>query len=104
MPELPTKNEMGVESPSHTPDNDYPDCTEADREAMFASVVWFDDQLSTGSLEQFQGKFVAIADQRVLMADPDEDELIRRVYEAFPAEICDRMVTRYVQRLDEVTR
>jgi hypothetical protein len=57
------------------------DCewTQADQDAIFASVVWVRDKLDPALYEKYKGMHVAVLGERIIDADKDEDELIRRV-------------------------
>lgn len=81
----------------------YPEPTEADGDAMFASVVWFDTQQSCGALGKYEGKYVAVLEQKILDADISEEELFRRLDSLGDAIPPNRLVVRYVPRLEELT-
>jgi hypothetical protein len=56
-----------------------PEYTEEDAEAQFKSVLWYEDANAAGKLNDYQSTFVAILGERIIDADPDEDELNRRL-------------------------
>lgn len=53
--------------------------TEEEWEAIKASVFWFRDQSDAGKMDQYAKQLVAILGERVIDADPNSDELLRRV-------------------------
>jgi hypothetical protein len=57
----------------------YPEYTQADHDAMFASVVWFREQQQSGALAKYEGMHVAFVGQTILDADRDKNALIWRV-------------------------
>jgi hypothetical protein len=67
---------MSATSPTTPP---VPEPTQADHDAMFASVVWFREQRASGTFEEYEGMNVAILGEQIIDADRDEDELIRRL-------------------------
>jgi hypothetical protein len=58
--------------------SEYPVPTEADHEAMFASIAWFRTQ-APGAFEQYAGKHVAISGEQILDADSNLEELVHRL-------------------------
>jgi hypothetical protein len=88
--------------PSTSTPAEYPEITEIDGEAMFASVVWFDKQQSTGVLQGYEGKYVAILGEQIVDADTNEDELFRRIDAMGDRIPPNRIVIRYVPRIEEL--
>jgi hypothetical protein len=81
---------------------EYPEPTEEDREAMFASVVWFVDQQSSGALDKYEGMHVAILGEHILEADSDKNELIRRLESLGNTIPPNRIVIKYVYRMEDL--
>jgi hypothetical protein len=94
-------NALSVE-PSASVLTEYPEITEADGEAMFASVVWFDKQQSTGVLQRYEGKYVAILGEQIVDADTNEVDLFRRIDAMGDRIPPNRLVVRYVPRIEEL--
>lgn len=72
-----------------------PTYSEEDQRAMFASVVWFHEQKSAGNLNRYEGMHVAVVGETIIDADPDPDELIRRL-EKLGTDRWHRAVVQYV--------
>ncbi len=57
----------------------YPEPTQADSDALFASVVWLDWKAPPELLKQYAGKYVAIFGEQIIHADRDKGEFYRRL-------------------------
>jgi hypothetical protein len=87
--------------PAPNPAAAYPEPTQADQDAQFASVVWADGQQSAGNLKPYEGTYIAVLGDRIIDHDADADELGRRV-EARGNEIpVNRVVLQYVHRPED---
>lgn len=89
---------------SATPASDpptYPEPTQADRDVLFASVVWFRQQEWAGLADQYQGKFVAVLGDQVIDADAEKDELVRRLEARGRSVPMNRVVLQYVHRPED---
>jgi hypothetical protein len=77
-PEEPT---MSANPPTQNPADEIEvrEYTKEEERAMFASVVWLDDQINAGKMAEYAGKYVAVLGESILDADPNADELMRRV-------------------------
>ncbi len=87
---------MSANPPPTTPPANYPEPTEADHEAQFASVVWFHQQRSAGAFEKYAGMHVVLLGQSVSDAVPDRDELARRLVALGESVPLTRVVMQYV--------
>ncbi|MCI0703117.1 MAG: hypothetical protein L0241_18725 [Planctomycetia bacterium] len=83
------------------PTSEYPEPTQEDRDARFASVVWFRDQRATGAFEQYQGMFVAILGEQIIDADRDAEVLGHRLEARSDALPLNRVVLQYVHRPED---
>ncbi|MBA4066864.1 MAG: hypothetical protein C0501_24785 [Isosphaera sp.] len=94
------------ENPPTTPDTappvaEHPGWTEADREAMFASVVWFRADAPPELTDKYIGMYVAIHGQQVLDGDRDEAALLRRVAALGDTINQNRVVIQYLPTWEE---
>lgn len=92
---------MGMNTNPSIPTNAHtakslPDRTEDDGKALFESVKWFDTQEEAGKLEEYRGKFVAVFGQKILDADVDENELLRRLDQLDESIPENRVLIRYL--------
>ena len=62
-----------------TPATPYAEPTQADHDAMFASVVWFREECPEEVVEKYYGKYVAILGREIIDSDADANELGRRI-------------------------
>jgi hypothetical protein len=81
---------------------EYPEPTDEDRKAMFASVVWFVNRQSAGALDKYEGMYVAIHGEQILDADSDKNELIRRLDTLSISIPPNRLIIKYVYRLEDL--
>ena len=89
---------------SANPTPAYPEPTQADQDAMFASVVWFREQRAAGAFEMYEGMYVAVLGEQIIDADRDEDELVHRLEAKGDAIPPNRVVIQYVYSVDDVLR
>jgi hypothetical protein len=101
--DLVVSNASPTNPPALVP-TEYPKPTEADSEAMFASVVWFRTHQSDPTFDQYEGKYVAILGERILDTDSNHEELIRRLDAMCDELPPNRVVIQYVHGLDEPLR
>lgn len=87
---------------SATPEQ--PERTQAEQDALFASVVWFRTKLDAESYEKYNGRHVAILGEQIIDADCDEEELIRRVNALGDAIPQRRVLIQYLMTPEEVCR
>jgi hypothetical protein len=92
---------MSTPNQSTTPAPAYPEPTPADQDAMFASVLWFRDQREAGAFGEYEGMYVAILGEKIIDADPDPDELGRRLDLHDGALTPNRVVLQYVHRPED---
>ena len=96
MSTIPAANQ---EMPAPTPS--CPEWTEADHDALFASVVWFRTRCDPAVVDKYAGMYVAILGEQILDADRDKDELLRRL-NALGDTICrTRVLLQYVHRSED---
>lgn len=78
------------------PSPTHPEPTQADQDAMFASVVWVHDQRSAGKLKPFEGGYIAVLGEKIIDSDGDEPTLVRRLEALGDALPPNRVVIQYV--------
>jgi hypothetical protein len=83
------------------PTSAYPEPTQADLDAMFASVVWFRAHRAAGAFEKYAGMHVAVLGELVIDADREEHELVRRLEALGDSLPPNRVVTQYVPGPDD---
>lgn len=79
------------------PAAEWPPLSELDGDAIFKSFVWFDLAVSRGEFEEYRGRHVAILGEQVIDADPDEDELRRRLLARHNVTPLNRVVIRHLE-------
>ena len=79
-----------------TPTRAYPEPTQEDHDAMFASVVWFREKKEAEVYEQYKGMYVAILGEQIIDADKNKDELVRRLEAMGDALPPNRVALQYV--------
>lgn len=90
-----------VTSPTTAPPAARPEPTQADHEAAFASVVWFDWKAPPELLKRYEGMHVAILGEQIVDADRDLSALAQRL-DAKGEEIPpNRLVIKYVYSGDD---
>jgi hypothetical protein len=82
----------------------YPDWTEADAEAIFASVVWFREQGGSEFYEQYKGMHVAVLGERIIDADANKEELVKRVEARAGTIQANRVLYQYLPTEEEALR
>ena len=70
---------MSATPPTPATPRPYPEPTQADHDAMFASVVWFREDCPKELVAKYYGMYVAILGEEIIDSDPDESELLRRM-------------------------
>jgi hypothetical protein len=88
-------------STTNPPEPAYPERTQADWGAMFASVVWFREKGAEESYEKYKGMYVAILGERIIDADHDEKTLIRRLDALGDSVSQNRIVIQYLSTMEE---
>ncbi len=78
----------------------YPEPSEADHKARFASVVWVHGQQSAGNLKPYEGGYIAVLGETILDHDGDAEALGRRV-EARGDLPINRVVLQYIHRPED---
>jgi hypothetical protein len=76
--------------------------TDPDVLAQLAQVFWLDDQIEAGKMIEYEGKHVAVFENRVLGADKDAEALLQRLLAENPDHPFHRTVIRYVPGLDDI--
>jgi hypothetical protein len=88
-------------STTNSPGSTCPEPTQADRDAMFASVVWVHAQRSAGKLKPYEGGYIAVLGERIIDSDKDDEALGRRL-EAMREKLpINRVVLQYVHKPED---
>ena len=88
-------------STTNPPEPTYPERTQADQDAMFASVVWFRTKLDDASYEKYKGKYVAILGEQIIDSDPNDEVLGRRIEAMHETIPINRVVLQYVHKPED---
>ncbi len=88
-------------NPTTPPEPTYPEWTQADRDAMFASVVWVHNQRSAGKLKPYEGEYIAVLGEKIIDSDRDAEELGRRIERLCDTIPVNRVVLQYVHRPED---
>jgi hypothetical protein len=92
---------MSATPPTPATPRPYPEPTRADRDAMFASVVWFREDCPKELVEKYYGMYVAILGEEIIDSDADANELGRRIEALGDAIPVNRVVLQYVHRPED---
>lgn len=61
------------------PPLDWPKMSEKDGDAMLASLFWYGEASSRDEFDRYNGMHLAVVGEQVVDADPDFDQLCRRL-------------------------
>lgn len=78
--------------------------TQADADALFASVVWLDWKAPPELLKKYEGMHVAILGEEIIDADRDQEEFFRRLDARLEALPSNRVLVRYIPTEEEAWR
>jgi hypothetical protein len=79
----------------------YPEPTQADQDAMFASVVWVHDQREAGKLKPYEGRYIAVLGEKIIDSDVNAETLGRRIEEMDGTIPVNRVVLQYVHKPED---
>jgi hypothetical protein len=79
----------------------YPERTQADQDAIFASVVWVHAQRSAGKLKPYEGGYIAVLGEKIIDSDKDDEALGRRLEARRETLPINRVVLQYVHKPED---